>query len=255
MSSRPGTVLVVGGGGGIGRVVCQDLARHGHRVCVADLSREAADSTRSELGPGDHIAIAADIAAADEADGLVDRTTASFGRLDAVVNLAAVNRSARLMDVSASEWDRAFATNVRGALLVSRAAVRTMSRTAGGRIIHFTSLTGLYGSPGHGAYAASKAALTSLVRTMAVEWLPLNVRVNAICPVATETAMSGPLFAADPEARARFERAIPAGRLGAPADYCGAVRFLLSGDSDFIVGQTLYVDGGASIAHPLLGAR
>lgn len=129
-----------------------------------------------------------------------------------------------------------------------------MIRRGGGRIINFISVTALRGSPGQAAFAAAKAGLVNLTKSMALEWAGHGVRVNAVSPVMTETPINADWLAADPDRKAGIVRRIPIGRLGRPDDVVGPVIFLASRASAFMLGQTLFVDGGSSVTHPLFGS-
>jgi glucose 1-dehydrogenase len=244
--------LVVGGLGGIGRAVCSDLRRHGMLVIAADQTA-AVENEQANLDCTEML-LAGDIVS--DSDRLVRDVVAAYGRVDAVINLVGMNIFADLLDISDEQWDQVVSLNLTGAFRLSRAAAREMVESnRSGSIIHFTSVTSLFGSPGQAAYAAVKAGLANLVKSMAVEWAPHRIRVNAVSPVMTRTSINANWLDDDPERSGRIASRIPAGRLGAPDDYAGLVRFLVSDEADFITGQTFLADGGTSLVHPLLGVR
>jgi NAD(P)-dependent dehydrogenase (short-subunit alcohol dehydrogenase family) len=242
-------ILVAGAGGGIGRAVSAELAAAGGTVVGADLARP--DMAQVSY-PGCSISLTGNIV--QDADRLVGDAVACLGRLDAVVNLVGTQVFADLLDVTDQDWDDLLQANLSGAFRLSRAAVRHMIEAGhGGSLVHFSSVTSLFGSPGQAPYAAAKAGLGSLVKSMAVEWAPLGVRVNAVSPVMTRTAINSTWLDAESTRGPAIAAKIPLGRLGDPSDYIGLVRFLVSNEASFITGQTIYADGGASLVHPLLG--
>ena len=244
--------LVTGGLGGIGRAVCADLKKHGMHVVAAD--REAAVEAARDGQDFADMLLAGDIVS--DSGRLVREALAACGRVDAVINLVGMNIFADLLDISDEQWDEVVGLNLTGAFRISRAAAREMVGSGGGgSIVHFTSVTSLFGSPGQAAYAAAKAGLANLVKSMAVEWAPHKIRVNAVSPVMTRTAINASWLDEDPERSARIASRIPVGRLGTPDDFSGLVRFLVSEEASFITGQTFFADGGTSLVHPLLGVR
>lgn len=242
-------VLVAGAGGGIGQAVSAGLAAAGGTVVGADL----APPDVSEVAyPGCSVSLTGDIRR--DAQRLVDDAVAGAGRVDAVVNMVGTQVFADLLDVTDEDWADLLDANLSGAFRLSRAAVRHMSEAGhGGSLVHFSSVTSLFGSPGQAPYAAAKAGLGSLVKSMAVEWAPLGIRVNAVSPVMTRTAINAAWLDAEPTRGSDIAAKIPLGRLGRPSDYVGLVRLLISDEASFITGQTIYADGGASLVHPLLG--
>ena len=227
-------VLFVGAGGGIGREVALGLAHQGADVAVADISSEAALRVAEEIQAAGRraTAITGDITSADDCQRMVAQTVAALGPLDILVNAVGFNIFANLTDLTPEDWNRVLAVNLTGAYLISTAAARAMA-AGGGRIINFASVTALRGSPGQAAYAAAKAGLINLTKSMALEWAPKGIRVNAISPVMTETPINAGWLAADPGRKAAIAKRIPAGRLGTPGDFVGPVIFLASSASSF----------------------
>jgi NAD(P)-dependent dehydrogenase (short-subunit alcohol dehydrogenase family) len=245
---RP-VVLVVGAAGGIGSEVCRALSQAGHLVVGGD-ARIPDTFDRSLCD----VVLAGDIVT--QADDLVADAIAAAGHLDAVVNLVGFNTFADMLDISPDIWRNLLDVNLTGAFMLSCAAARHMrTRGRGGSIVHFTSVTSLFGSPGQAVYAAAKAGLGNLVKSMALEWAPFGVRVNAVSPVMTRTPINAQWLDDDPTRGERIAAKIPLGRLGTPRDFAGIVRFLISDEAAFITGQTVYADGGTSVVHPLLGVR
>lgn len=245
---------VCGGAGGIGTHVSVGLAEHGAVVAVVDIARSGAERVAEQIRSMGRTAIAltGDIAAPDEAERLVGRVVEELGGLDVLVNAVGLNVFKDALDLSEEEIDRVLSLNLTAALHISRAAARLMRERGGGKIIHFSSVTALFGSPGQSVYAAAKAGLVNLTKSLALEWAPYNIQVNAVSPVMTETPINAAWLAADPERKQAIAVTIPAGRLGRPEDLIGPVVFLASRASDFVLGQTLFVDGGTSAVHPLI---
>jgi NAD(P)-dependent dehydrogenase (short-subunit alcohol dehydrogenase family) len=248
--------LVAGGAGGMGRAVVLGLAGRGADVAIADLAVERAEAVAAEVGGQTgrrSLALRVDLTGGQSVEAMVEHTLERLGALDVFVNMVGLNVFANLLDLTEADWGRMLGINLTGPFLSSRAAARAMADRGGGRIINFVSVTALRGSPGQAAYAAAKAGLINLTMSMALEWAPFGIRVNAISPVMTETAINTDWLAAEPGRKAAIARKIPAGRLGQPEDFVGPVVFLASDASRFMYGQTLFVDGGASVTHPLIG--
>ena len=186
----------------------------------------------------------------------VGETCDKYGRIDALVNLVGANVFCDLRDLSLEEWDLMLRTNLTAAFMISTSVARVLKRQGGGgSILHFSSTTSQFGSPGQAAYAAAKAALNSLVKSMAIEWSREKIRVNAISPIMTRTAINADWLDEDPQREARIASQIPLGRLGAPGDYAGMVKLMVSDELPFMTGQIIFIDGGASVVHPLLPPR
>ncbi|MDP2658217.1 MAG: SDR family oxidoreductase, partial [Candidatus Deferrimicrobium sp.] len=176
----------------------------------------------------------------------VDAVLASFGKIDVLVNNAGVNVRKTTLDLSEEEWDRVLDTNLKGYFLVAQAVGRHMVARRSGKVINISSIFGAVGMSNQLAYASSKGGVVQMTKVMAIEWAPHNVQVNAIGPTYFET----PLVAAlrdDPERFRFINERTPMGRWGQPEELEGTVVFLASRASDFITGQTIYVDGGWTI--------
>lgn len=250
-------VLVVGAAGGIGRAICGDLASRGYSLALADIDGDGVVSLQDSLqntGDGRVAAFAVDMTERPAIEDLLHRTVDHVGRLDAVVNLVGLNVFGNLEDLTDEEWDRVAAVNLKLPFMLSCESVKAMRKSGcrSGSLIHFVSGTAQFGSPGQGAYAAFKAGLTNLIKTMALEWATSGVRVNGVSPIMTETAINRDWLNEEPDRKARIAARIPLARLGEPTDYIGIVRLLLSHEGRFITGQTLTVDGGTTVQHPLL---
>jgi 3-oxoacyl-[acyl-carrier protein] reductase len=228
------------------------LARGGAVVVIADLDLDqASESAREIEGEGGRaIAVRADVTQAADTDAMVQAAVEAFGRLDAIVcNAGLASFPKPALEIPEEEFERIFAVNVKGAWLSARSAIPALRRAGGGSIVITGSIMGERARPGFAAYASSKAAANHLARTLALELAPDRIRVNAVAPVATDTAML-PQFLGpdDPEqARERFIAGIPLGRLAQPGDVAQVVAFLLSDAASFLTGVVVPVDGGRSI--------
>ena len=235
--------VVTGASRGIGRLIAVDLARRGARVVASARNVEALDSLVAEItaGGGEALAVAADVAVAADADGLLAAAVQRFGRVDILVNNAGITRDGLLLRMKEEDWDAVLDTNLKGAFLCTRAAAKVMSKQKYGRIINISSVVGEMGNPGQANYCASKAGLLGLTKSVARELARRNVTVNAVTPGFVVTDMTDAL----PEkARDELVSQIPLGRLGKPEDIAFCVAFLASDQAGYITGQVLGVNGG-----------
>jgi 3-oxoacyl-[acyl-carrier protein] reductase len=240
------TALVTGGSRGIGRAVAELLGRAGARVAVAYRSdAEAANLVAREvaLAGGEAKAIAADVSDPGEARRLVRDVLAAWGRLDILVVSAGIWEEDVAGAGSLATWDRAIAVNLRGAFLVTDAAIPHLEKTAGS-IVFISSTAGQRGEARHSAYAATKGALISYTKSLAVELGPRGIRVNCVAPGWVETDMTREALA-DAPARREIERSIPLGRVAQPADIAGPVLFLVSDLARHVQGEVVNVNGGS----------
>lgn len=235
--------LVTGASRGIGRAVAEALAAGGARV--AALARSDGAQAVADALPGTgHVGLACDVADAAAVDAAVKRVEEQLGSLDILVNNAGVTADNILVRLGDDEWDRVLDTNLKGAFHMMRAAGRGMMRRRSGRIINIASVVGLTGNKGQANYAASKAGLVGLTKTVARELAARGVLCNAVAPGFIDTDMTARL---GEEARAALTAQIGLGRLGTAADVAGVVRFLAGPDASYITGQVIVVDGGMVI--------
>lgn len=243
--------LVTGGAAGIGRATALLLARAGAAVAVLDLDAPGLEAVVREIeaAGGRGLAIPGDVSQEADCRCAVERTIAELGGLHILFNNAGIIRRATVLDTTVEEWDRVMAVNVRSVFLLSKYALPHMVAAGGGAIINNASGWGLVGGGRAAAYCASKGAVVQLTRAMAIDHGPQNVRVNAICPGDTDTAMlrSEARQLGLDEARFLAESAArPLRRIARPEEIAQAVLFLASDASSFITGAVLAVDGGAS---------
>jgi 3-oxoacyl-[acyl-carrier protein] reductase len=236
--------VVTGGSRGIGRVLADRLARDGARVVVTARTQAGAEGCAAELPGEGHLGVACDVADREAVDALVKRVEAELGGIDILVNNAGVTADNVLVRMSDEDWDRVLDTNLRGAFLMIRAATRGMMKRRTGRIINITSVVGLTGNRGQVNYAASKAGLVGLTKSVAKELASRNVLCNAVAPGFIQTDMTSDLTDA---ARDSLQEQIALGRLGSPEDVAGVVAFLAGPDAAYITGQVIVVDGGMVI--------
>lgn len=239
--------VVTGGSRGIGRAVCVALAEQGCQIVVnCQHGIEAAEETAAlcrEKGV-DAITVQADVSTQEGCDALFKAAAEAFGRVDILVNNAGVTRDNLIMRLSEEDYDKVLNTNLKGAFLCCKAASRLMMRQRYGRIVNLSSVVGLRGNAGQTAYAASKAGIVGLTKSLAKELASRGVTANAVAPGYIETDMTAAL----PEAsRAAMVQGIPAARPGKPEEVARAVAFLASEESGYITGQVLRVDGGMAM--------
>jgi len=232
--------LVTGSTRGIGRAIATTLAGAGARVAVVGRERARAEDAAAQLG-GEARGFACDVADTASVAALVEEVEKSFGSLDILVNNAGLTRDNLLLRIKDADWDAVLDANLRGAFASIRAASRGMMKRRWGRIINIASIVGITGNKGQANYAASKAGLIGLTKSVAKELASRNILCNAVAPGFIETDMTA---AMTPEARSAMSAQIPLERLGKPEDIAGTVAFLASEHAAYITGQVFVVDGG-----------
>ncbi|MGI9076581.1 MAG: 3-oxoacyl-[acyl-carrier-protein] reductase [Gemmatimonadaceae bacterium] len=234
------SALVTGSTRGIGREIAATLARCGARVAVTGRDQARADEAAAAIGESAR-GFAADVANSSAVARLVEDVGSAFGAVDILVNNAGITRDNLMLRIRDDDWDAVLDANLKGAFAATRAAARGMMKRRWGRIINITSVVGITGNKGQANYAASKAGLIGLTKSVAKELASRNVLCNAIAPGFIDTDMTAELGA---EARKSLSAQIPLERLGTPADIAGVTAFLASEYAGYITGQVFVVDGG-----------
>ena len=252
MKLKDKVAIVTGGAQGIGQALCERYIAEGARVAIADINLAAAQATASALGES-AFAVALDVSKQESIDAMVETVVAQAGGIDILVNNAAVFEMGPLLEIRPESFDRIFAVNVRGLLFTLQAVARQMvAQGRGGKIINFASQAGRRGEPLVAVYCASKAAVISITQSAGLALIKHRINVNGISPGVVDTPMWDEVDAlfAKYENRPLGEKkrlvgeGVPYGRMGLPEDHAGAAVFLASSDSDYVVAQTLNVDGG-----------
>lgn len=232
--------LVTGSTRGIGRAIAETLAEAGARVAIVGRDLARAESVAAEIARGAK-GFACDVSDTDQVSTLVTDVEAAFGTLDILVNNAGLTKDNVIMRLKDEDWDSVIDANLRGAFASIRAASRGMMKRRSGRIINISSVVGVIGNRGQANYAASKAGLIGLTKSVAKELASRNILCNAVAPGFIATDMTAAL---GDDQRQALESQIPLARLGSPADIASAVAFLASDHAAYITGQVLVVDGG-----------
>ncbi|MFI5214050.1 MAG: 3-oxoacyl-[acyl-carrier-protein] reductase [Gemmatimonadales bacterium] len=232
--------MVTGSTRGIGRAIAHALAEAGAKVAVMGRGQEKAEQAAAEIGHGAQ-GFACDVASEDSVNAAVAAIEKTLGPVDVLVNNAGVTKDNVFLRLTDADWDTVLEANLKGAFRTIRAASRGMMKKRWGRIINISSVVGLIGNKGQANYAASKAGLLGLTRSIARELASRGITVNAVAPGFIESDMTAVLT---PEQREALAKQIPLERLGKPEDVAAAVLFLASETSAYITGQVLVVDGG-----------
>ena len=240
--------LVTGAAAGIGRASALALAREGAAVCVSDINHQGGQETAQAIIAGGGVAfcVACDVRRAEDVRAMVAATVERFGRLDAAVNNAGIAGSfeQRLHEADDELFDQVLAINLKGVWHCMKAELEQMLPAGRGTIVNIASVAGLIGAPKAAAYTASKHAVVGLTRSAALDYAKRGIRVNAICPAYTDTAMVRGGIALNPALGTIMQRAIPMGRLGSPEEIAAAAVWLCSEASSFVTGHPLVLDGG-----------
>jgi NAD(P)-dependent dehydrogenase (short-subunit alcohol dehydrogenase family) len=241
--------LVTGSSKGIGRAIAEAMGAFGAKVVVSSRKPAACEEVRDAIVAkgGEAIVIPCNIGSKEELQRLVDETTKAYGPVDVLVCNAAVNpHFGPSQEIPDSAFDKVMATNVRSNHWLCQMTIPSMAERGGGAVIIVSSIGGIKGSANLGAYGISKAADMQMARNLAVEWGPRNVRVNCIAPGLVRTDFARALWE-NPDIYAATVRTYPLRRIGEPAEIAGAAVFLASAAGSFTTGQTIVIDGGATI--------
>jgi NAD(P)-dependent dehydrogenase (short-subunit alcohol dehydrogenase family) len=233
--------LVTGGSRGIGLATTRRLLEDGHRVCFCGRDSEAGRAAEVELGEGARF-IAADVGREAEVIALVDACTRELGAPRILVNNAGVNARADAAAMSEAEWDAFFAIDLKAAWLCAKHVLPHMCDAGGGAIVNVSSIHAVATLPGFFPYAAAKAGLVGLTRSLALDYGPHGIRVNCVCPGFTDTRLVRDGIALSGEAK--MTEVVALGRIAAPKEIASAIAFLASADAGYVTGATLVVDGG-----------
>ncbi|PNG24518.1 3-oxoacyl-[acyl-carrier-protein] reductase [Methylocella silvestris] len=237
------TALVTGASGGIGKEIARALHAQGARVAISGTRREALDALAAELGSRVEM-LPCDLSDAQAVEALVPASEAALGGLDILVSNAGVTRDNLFMRMKDEEWDNVIAINLTASFRLARACVKSMMRKRFGRIIGITSVVGVVGNAGQGNYAASKAGMIGMFKSLASEVASRNVTVNCVAPGFIESPMTDAL---NEKQRAAVLTTVPMGRLGTGAEIAASVVYLASSEASYVTGQTLHVNGGMAM--------
>jgi len=235
--------LITGASGAIGGAVAKTLHSAGAAVALSGTRREALESLAGELGDGAHVT-PADLSEPESVEALPKAASEAMGGIEILVNNAGITRDQLLMRMKDADWDAAMRVNLDSAMRLSRAVLRAMMKARFGRIISITSIVAATGNPGQANYAASKAGITGLSKSLAQEVANRNITVNCIAPGFIVSAMTEAL--GEDQKNALLAR-IPAERLGAPEDVAAAALYLASAEAGYVTGQTIHVNGGMTM--------
>jgi len=247
------TAIITGAASGIGRASALLFAREGAKVVVVDIDESGGAATLEAvraLGGEGHF-VNADVSKERDAARITEESVNAFGEINILFNNAAVSSFKSVVEVDEAEIDRVMNVNVKGAFFCSKAVIPHLQQAGGGSIIHTASITGIVGAPGMAVYSASKGAIITLTRTLALEQAEQGIRVNCICPASIDTPMLNEAFerTGDPiDNRKQNIKRHPLGRLGTADDVAYFALFLASDEAGFVTGGTFVVDGGASLA-------
>jgi 3-oxoacyl-[acyl-carrier protein] reductase len=241
MQFQDQVVVVTGASRGIGRSIAEAFAAEGAKVACVATTIEGASATAEAIGG---VAFAADVSNQESVEALFEAVTAQLGTPSVLVNNAGITRDTLLIRMKEDDWDRVIAVNLKGAFLCTKAVAKSMMKARYGRIINISSVVGQGGAAGQANYAAAKAGLFGLTKSVAKELGSRGITCNAVAPGFIETDMTSGL---SEDFKQMVEKTAPIARLGTPADISPAVLFLASQNSGYITGQTITVDGGLTL--------
>ena len=239
--------LITGGARGIGQAIAMTFAKEGADIVVADVTLEIAQKVASEIeGLGRKaLALEMDVTNYDLVEAGINKILDKMGKVDILVNNAGITKDNLILRMSQAEWDAVINVNLKGTFNCIKAVSRPMVKQRSGRIISIASIIGLMGNPGQGNYAASKAGIIALTKTIAKELASRNINANAVAPGFIQTEMTAKL---PEDIKKKMLEAIPLAKLGTPQDVANVCLFLASDESSYITGQTITIDGGMVMA-------
>jgi 3-oxoacyl-[acyl-carrier protein] reductase len=237
------TALVTGASGGIGAEIAKALIAQGARVAIHGTRREVLETLAQELGPN-AVVVTGNLGEAGAPEAVIAEAEAALGGIDILVNNAGITRDGLAMRMKDDDWDAVIAVNLTATFKLSKAVMRGMMKKRWGRIINVTSIVGWTGNPGQANYVASKAGITGMTKALAAELASREITVNCVAPGFIDTPMTHVLTE---EQKTKMLQAIPAGRLGSPADVAAAVIYLASPAAGYVTGTTVHVNGGMAM--------
>ncbi len=247
MRLKDKVALITGGARGIGQAIAMAFAKEGADIAVADVNLETAQKTASEIEllGRNALPLEMDVTSYEKVEEGVNKILDKMGKVDILVNNAGITKDNLLLRMSQAEWDAVINVNLKGTFNCIKAVSRPMVKQRSGRIISIASIIGLMGNPGQANYAASKAGIIALTKTVAKELASRNINANAIAPGFIQTEMTAKL---SEDIKKRMLEAIPLAKLGTPGDVANLCVFLASDESSYITGQTIIIDGGMVMA-------
>jgi 3-oxoacyl-[acyl-carrier protein] reductase len=237
------TALVTGASGGIGGAIARALHGAGATVALSGTRTGPLEALAGELGPRTHV-LPCDLADGEAVEALPKQAAEAMGGVDVLVNNAGITRDQLFMRMSDADWEAVLAVNLTSVMRLSRGVLRGMMKARWGRIVNVSSIVGVTGNPGQANYAASKAAVIGMSKSLAQEVASRGITVNCVAPGFIDTAMTGAL---NDEQKARIDAQIPAGRMGRPEEIAAAALYLASEEAAYVTGQTLHVNGGMAM--------
>ena len=239
--------IVTGGAGGIGEALAMGLGVQGATVVVSSRNKDAIEAVARKITTetgSDAIAIPVDVTDEASVEALANQVKEKYGRIDILVNAMGMNIKHDAFEYPMEDWEKLFNVNVKGTMIACKFIGRVMRDQKSGSIVNLSSVRGIRGyTGGNCGYCATKGSVELITRTLALEWAPHNIRVNALGPALVITPGTKHI-AENPELAKKYAAAVPLGRIGMPEDMVGAVNFLVSDAASFVSGQTIYVDGG-----------
>lgn len=250
MQEKDNIVIITGAGSGIGKACALHFAKYGAAVVVSDINLESAQKVANQIvtNGGKSLPIKVNVAKFDEVKNLIKKTVAKFGKLDVIVNNAGIGPNLlKTHEATLKDWDRVIAVNQTGVFYGMKLALEQFLKQGHGNIVNIASLAGLKASPNNISYSASKFAVVGMTKSAAMEYATKNIRINAVCPGYTKSALLDQLLGAKPEMDAILKSVIPMKRYGKADEIAEAVVWLASDSTKFITGQTITLDGGTSL--------